>query len=181
MLSSIFGKPWPWTNQFYDPITTCCFWSHLWQESDVRFSYMQIEWTMLYSCRWKRDYIAMWESKFSVRFETRILWAKSLISFSQVAKEDISVRFFEEKNGHVVWEGYGDFQHTNVHKQVAIAFRTPRYRTIEVEQPIKVDFTPILFSSTKFHVLFLFCSALYNWRGHRMESVASRYHSNIFH
>lgn len=37
-----------------------------------------------------------------------------------------------------MWEGYGDFQHTNVHKQVAISFRTPRYRSIDVEQIVKV-------------------------------------------
>lgn len=55
-----------------------------------------------------------------------------------MAKEDISVRFYEERNGQVAWEAYGDFQHTNVHKQVAIAFRTPRYSTIEVDHPIKV-------------------------------------------
>ncbi|CAB0015508.1 unnamed protein product [Nesidiocoris tenuis] len=55
----------------------------------------------------------------------------------KVAKEDISVRFFEEKDGIVVWEGYGDFTPTQVHKQVAIAFRTPRYRTLEIEQPVQ--------------------------------------------
>lgn len=55
----------------------------------------------------------------------------------QVAKEDISVRFFEEIDGQLVWEGIGDFQHTNVHKQVAISFRAPRYKTLEINQPVK--------------------------------------------
>ncbi|XP_055683183.1 putative transcription factor p65 homolog isoform X2 [Lutzomyia longipalpis] len=55
----------------------------------------------------------------------------------KVAKEDIQVRFYEEKDAQVVWEAYGDFQHTNVHKQVAISFRTPRYRTLEVDQIVK--------------------------------------------
>uniref|UniRef100_A0A0A9Z3Z2 Embryonic polarity protein dorsal n=2 Tax=Lygus hesperus TaxID=30085 RepID=A0A0A9Z3Z2_LYGHE len=54
----------------------------------------------------------------------------------KVAKEDISVRFFEEKDGIVVWEGFGDFTPTQVHKQVAISFRTPRYRTLEIDQPV---------------------------------------------
>lgn len=36
----------------------------------------------------------------------------------KVAKEDIQVRFFEEKDGQVAWEGFGDFQPTHVHKQV---------------------------------------------------------------
>ena len=56
----------------------------------------------------------------------------------KVAKEDISVRFYEERDGDVSWEANGDFQHTNVHKQVAIAFRTPRYKTLEIEHPTKV-------------------------------------------
>ncbi|XP_077287048.1 embryonic polarity protein dorsal-like isoform X2 [Arctopsyche grandis] len=56
----------------------------------------------------------------------------------KVAKEDISVRFYEEINGDLKWEGLGEFQHANVHKQVAIAFRTPRYRTLNVEQSVKV-------------------------------------------
>lgn len=56
----------------------------------------------------------------------------------QVAKEDISVRFFEESQGIVSWEGFGDFQHTNVHKQVAITFRTPRYKTLDLDHSVKV-------------------------------------------
>ncbi|XP_065095276.1 embryonic polarity protein dorsal-like isoform X2 [Ochlerotatus camptorhynchus] len=57
----------------------------------------------------------------------------------KVAKEDIAVRFYEEQHGNIVWEDYGEFQHTNVHKQVAICFRTPRYRTLEVEQSVMVN------------------------------------------
>ncbi|XP_017877915.1 proto-oncogene c-Rel isoform X3 [Ceratina calcarata] len=56
----------------------------------------------------------------------------------KVAKEDIQVRFIEEKDGQVVWEGFGDFQPTHVHKQTAIAFRTPTYRIQQVEQPVQV-------------------------------------------
>jgi len=37
----------------------------------------------------------------------------------KVAKEDIQVRFFEERDGQLIWEGYGDFQPTHVHKQVS--------------------------------------------------------------
>lgn len=36
----------------------------------------------------------------------------------KVAKEDIQVRFFEEDDGQLTWEGFGDFQPTHVHKQV---------------------------------------------------------------
>lgn len=38
----------------------------------------------------------------------------------KVVKDDIQVRFFEEKNGKVVWEGFGDFQPAHVHKQVCM-------------------------------------------------------------
>lgn len=60
----------------------------------------------------------------------------------KVAKEDIAVRFFEEKNGQLFWEAYGEFQHTDVHKQTAIAFKTPRYRTIDITEPAKVSRRP---------------------------------------
>lgn len=47
--------------------------------------------------------------------------------------DDIQIRFFEEKDGECIWEGYGDFQPSDVHKQVAIHFRTPRYQTTQVK------------------------------------------------
>ncbi|XP_016987284.2 embryonic polarity protein dorsal isoform X1 [Drosophila rhopaloa] len=56
----------------------------------------------------------------------------------KVAKEDITVRFFEEKNGQCVWEALGEFQHTDVHKQTAITFKTPRYHSPEITEPAKV-------------------------------------------
>lgn len=56
----------------------------------------------------------------------------------KVAKEDIAVRFYEEQDGNTVWEANGDFQHNHVHKQVAISFRTPAYRFLQVDQVVKV-------------------------------------------
>ncbi|KAF2353654.1 Rel domain (RHD) DNA-binding domain [Trinorchestia longiramus] len=56
----------------------------------------------------------------------------------KVTKEDIQVRFYEVTDGLISWEAFGDFQPSDVHKQVAIAFKTPRYRTIEIENPVKV-------------------------------------------
>ncbi|XP_055533600.1 embryonic polarity protein dorsal-like [Wyeomyia smithii] len=56
----------------------------------------------------------------------------------KVTKEDISVRFYEEQQGRILWTDTGEFQHHNVHKQVAISFRTPRYRTLDVEQSVMV-------------------------------------------
>ncbi|KFB39849.1 Dorsal isoform 1-B [Anopheles sinensis] len=56
----------------------------------------------------------------------------------KVVKEDIRVRFFEKKGNITVWQGYGEFTHTDVHKQVAISFRTPTYRAMDVTDPVKV-------------------------------------------
>lgn len=53
----------------------------------------------------------------------------------KVAKEDIQIRFYEEKGD---WEAFADFQPSQVHKQHAIWFRTPRYKTLEVTEPVKV-------------------------------------------
>ena len=38
----------------------------------------------------------------------------------------------------MIWEGFGDFQPSDVHKQYGICFRTPRYHNLEVEQNIAV-------------------------------------------
>lgn len=46
--------------------------------------------------------------------------------------EDIHVRFYEVKDGMIEWEAFGDFQASDVHKQVAISFKTPRYKSLEV-------------------------------------------------
>ncbi|CAH1098641.1 unnamed protein product [Psylliodes chrysocephalus] len=53
----------------------------------------------------------------------------------KVAKEDIQVRFFEENSD---WEAFADIQPAQVHKQHAIWFKTPRYKTIDVRDPVKV-------------------------------------------
>ncbi|XP_062551280.1 embryonic polarity protein dorsal-like [Armigeres subalbatus] len=56
----------------------------------------------------------------------------------KVVKEDIAVRFYEEHQGKIVWEDQGEFNQSNVHKQVAISFRTPRYQSLDVERPVMV-------------------------------------------
>lgn len=53
----------------------------------------------------------------------------------QIAKEDIQIRIFEEQNGQCTWETYADFQPSQVHKQTAIWFKTPRYRTYDITEP----------------------------------------------
>lgn len=62
-----------------------------------------------------------------------------LLFCDKITKDDIQVRFYEELNGHLVWEGFGDFQPSDVHKQYGICFRTPRYKNIEIEQPVQVQ------------------------------------------
>lgn len=56
----------------------------------------------------------------------------------RVTKDDVQIRFYEERNGQVVWEGIGEFQPNDVHKQVAISFRTPRYFDENITHPITV-------------------------------------------
>lgn len=46
--------------------------------------------------------------------------------------DDIQIRFFEEKDGFCIWESYADFQPIDVHKQVAISFKVPMYKTMQV-------------------------------------------------
>ncbi|MFT7805948.1 nuclear factor NF-kappa-B p100 subunit-like isoform X2 [Arapaima gigas] len=55
----------------------------------------------------------------------------------KVQKDDIEIRFFEEdKDGG--WEDFGDFSPTDVHKQYAIVFKTPKYHTLDIERPVTV-------------------------------------------
>ncbi|XP_045024905.1 proto-oncogene c-Rel isoform X2 [Daphnia magna] len=56
----------------------------------------------------------------------------------KVTKDDIQVVFYHEEEGRLIWEGIGDFSASDVHKQVAITFRTPRYRVTDVEEPISL-------------------------------------------
>ncbi|XP_069015230.1 LOW QUALITY PROTEIN: transcription factor p65 [Embiotoca jacksoni] len=51
----------------------------------------------------------------------------------KVQKEDIEVRFFQD-----TWEGKGTFSQADVHRQVAIVFRTPPYRDTNLTEPIRV-------------------------------------------
>lgn len=56
----------------------------------------------------------------------------------KVTKDDIQVRFYEEVNGQLKWEGFGDFHSNQVHRQVAVIFRTPRYIDQDIENPVRV-------------------------------------------
>ncbi|GCB80996.1 hypothetical protein scyTo_0021310 [Scyliorhinus torazame] len=51
----------------------------------------------------------------------------------KVQKEDIEVRFFTND-----WEGKGSFSQADVHRQVAIVFKTPPYKDVTLSQPVTV-------------------------------------------
>lgn len=72
----------------------------------------------------------------------------------KVSKDDIEVRFYEEneETGAVVWESFGDFQPSDVHKQYAISFRTPQYHNLEVSIYITCYHTPVTMTTNKFYL-----------------------------
>ncbi|KAJ8276366.1 hypothetical protein COCON_G00081180 [Conger conger] len=51
----------------------------------------------------------------------------------KVQKEDIEVRFYLDS-----WEGRGSFSQADVHRQVAIVFRTPPFRDPHLSRPVQV-------------------------------------------
>ncbi|XP_018607645.1 transcription factor p65 isoform X2 [Scleropages formosus] len=51
----------------------------------------------------------------------------------KVQKEDIEVRFFRDS-----WEDKGSFSQADVHRQVAIVFRTPAYNNTNLNEPVQV-------------------------------------------
>ncbi|ERL85515.1 hypothetical protein D910_02934 [Dendroctonus ponderosae] len=58
---------------------------------------------------------------------------------SHVAKEDVEIHFYEEDlQGNRVWQAKADFQPSQVHKQTAISFKVPPYRTLDVSEPVRV-------------------------------------------
>jgi hypothetical protein len=58
--------------------------------------------------------------------------------------DDIQVVFYHEEEGHVLWEGIGEFSASDVHKQVAITFRTPRYRVTDVSDLNYANVRPLV-------------------------------------
>lgn len=66
--------------------------------------------------------------------------AKIIMLCEKVTKGDIKVRFFEtNEDGIETWEAFADFQPTDIHKQFAIAFTTPRYRNPEIQHSVQVS------------------------------------------
>uniref|UniRef100_W5K777 Nuclear factor of kappa light polypeptide gene enhancer in B-cells 1 n=1 Tax=Astyanax mexicanus TaxID=7994 RepID=W5K777_ASTMX len=55
-----------------------------------------------------------------------------------VVVDDIQVRFYEDDETGIAWEAFGDFSPTDVHRQFAIVFKTPKYRDQNLQKPISV-------------------------------------------
>ncbi|KAL0974104.1 hypothetical protein UPYG_G00215420 [Umbra pygmaea] len=56
----------------------------------------------------------------------------------KVQKDDIQVRFYEDDETGVKWEAFGDFSPTDVHRQFAIVFKTPKYKDPNLQKPTSV-------------------------------------------
>ncbi|XP_051900898.1 nuclear factor NF-kappa-B p105 subunit-like [Pristis pectinata] len=56
----------------------------------------------------------------------------------KVQKDDIQVRFYEEDENGGIWEAFGNFGPTDVHRQFAIVFKTPKYRDVDISKPASV-------------------------------------------
>ncbi|XP_028982160.1 embryonic polarity protein dorsal [Diachasma alloeum] len=56
----------------------------------------------------------------------------------KVARSDIQVRFFEEKEGRVVWQAFADPKYLYFFKQISIKLRTPAYHNVNVSEPVSV-------------------------------------------
>lgn len=66
---------------------------------------------------------------------------KIMIFCDKIDRKDIRIRFYEKGAGEaVVWEDWGVFKPNNVHKQVAISFKTPKYKVHDICKPVQVLF-----------------------------------------
>uniref|UniRef100_A0A1A9VU20 RHD domain-containing protein n=1 Tax=Glossina austeni TaxID=7395 RepID=A0A1A9VU20_GLOAU len=63
---------------------------------------------------------------------------ENILLCEKVVKDDILIRFYEEKNDQIIWEDYASFDMNDVHKQTAIAFTTPPYRIKNITEPVEV-------------------------------------------
>lgn len=84
------------------------------------------------------DKVQKGEATFPSLGEALIQIAEALIQMLGLclllsSSEDIEVRFFQDS-----WEGKGTFSQADVHRQVAIVFRTPPYRDTNISEPIRV-------------------------------------------
>lgn len=63
--------------------------------------------------------------------------SEMILLCEKVAKEDIQVRFFKKIKDEIVWCELADLRPHDVHRQVAMSFRTPAYPKIQ-DDPVEV-------------------------------------------
>lgn len=64
---------------------------------------------------------------------------KIMIFCDKVSKDDIQILFYRENSDETIcWEAWAQFERKNVHHQSGIAFKTPAYETIDIEEPVNV-------------------------------------------
>lgn len=57
----------------------------------------------------------------------------------KVNRKEIRVRFFElDADGSQVWNSFASFNESDVHHQVAIVFKTPAYKDLDICDPVHV-------------------------------------------
>ncbi|CAG2119545.1 unnamed protein product, partial [Medioppia subpectinata] len=57
----------------------------------------------------------------------------------RVVKDDIRIRFWEERDDCLYWEAFADFKASDIHKHFAISFRSPKYCDLSVQNAIPVN------------------------------------------
>jgi len=111
-----------------------CF--HVWYESDVKGKCTRpmapVCSDIIYDAKAKKELqiCDISDTTCSVRGDKKII-----ILCEKVSRDDIKIRFFDDKN----WEGYGIFAPSDVHKQYAISFHPPKYKLSVLKEKVKVQ------------------------------------------
>ncbi|KAK3930978.1 Embryonic polarity protein dorsal [Frankliniella fusca] len=65
---------------------------------------------------------------------------KEILMFcDKVVKDDVEIRFFEQRdNTTAQWEAFGLFHSSDVHRGYGISFRTPPYKSLDVDAPVEI-------------------------------------------
>ncbi|CAD7013622.1 unnamed protein product [Ceratitis capitata] len=62
-----------------------------------------------------------------------------ILMCEKIVRNDIAVRFFEEKDNTTLWQAFGALEPSkDIHKLTAISFRTPKYHKTDITEPVQV-------------------------------------------
>ncbi|CAD6992094.1 unnamed protein product [Ceratitis capitata] len=56
----------------------------------------------------------------------------------KIIREKTMVRFYEEKGSDVIWQSYGDYRPSDIHRQTAIKLYPPQYHNLDITEPVQV-------------------------------------------